>query len=144
MQAGITANFVQDNHSLSARNTLRGMHFQRTPGQGKLVRVVRGTIFDVAVDIRPRSATFGQWTGIELDAEAHQQLWIPLGFAHGFCVLSEVAEVVYKVTSAYNPSTEESFAWNDSDIGIQWPIQSPIVSERDKVARSFAEIKSAL
>ena len=143
-EAGIHESFVQDNHSLSARNTLRGMHFQSTPGQGKLVRVARGRIFDAVVDIRPESPTFGQWSGVELDAESHEQLWVPIGFAHGFCVLSEVAEVLYKVTSVYNPTTEEGFAWNDPEIGIQWPIETPILSQRDCSARSFAQFKATL
>ena len=141
---GISEVFVQDNHSLSSQGSLRGMHFQSFPGQGKLIRVIQGTIFDAVVDIRPGSSTFGEWAGVELDAESHQQLWIPNGFAHVFCVLSETAEVLYKVTSLYNPTTEKGFAWNDPDIGIEWPVENPMLSDRDKSAPPFSEFKSSL
>lgn len=138
--AGVDARFVQDNHSRSVRGTLRGLHFQRTPGQAKLVRVVTGTIFDVAVDIRPASPTFGKWYGMELDAERHRQLFVPVGFAHGFCVLSDFADVLYKVSSPYDAATEDGFAWNDPDVGVAWPITDPILSKRDVDARPLREV----
>jgi len=137
--AGIADRFVQDNHSRSVRNTLRGLHFQRSPGQAKLVRVVSGRIWDVAVDIRPGSPTFGRWHGIELDAAEHRQLFVPVGFAHGFCVLSEVADVLYKVSSPYDPATEAGFAWDDPEVGIAWPITDPVLSARDRAAPPLRE-----
>lgn len=139
-QEGIKDIFVQDNHSYSTRGCIRGMHFQSTPGQGKLIRVAVGRIFDVAVDIRPDSPTFGQWEGVILDSKNHAQLWIPVGFAHGFCVLSQEAHVLYKVTSPYNAATEKGFRWDDPSIGIDWPIPDPIVSERDQKAPLFSHI----
>jgi dTDP-4-dehydrorhamnose 3,5-epimerase len=142
--AGIATSFVQDNHSCSAQNTLRGLHFQTKPGQAKLVRVARGKIFDVAVDIRPDSPTFGQWLGFELDAESQRQLFIPVGFAHGFCVLSDVADVTYKVSSYYDPATEAGFRWNDPAVGVRWPVSEPILSKRDQVAPMLAELKAQL
>jgi dTDP-4-dehydrorhamnose 3,5-epimerase len=142
-EAGITEHFVQDNHSRSARHTLRGMHFQRSPGQAKLVRVVSGTIWDVAIDIRPGSPTFGRWHAVELDAESHRQLFVPVGFAHGFCVLSEVADVLYKVSSPYDATTEAGFAWDDPAVAIPWPTREPILSARDREARPLAEVVSA-
>ena len=138
---GMAEAFVQDNHSLSSRDTIRGMHFQSSPGQGKLIRVVQGRIFDAVVDIRPKSSTFGQWVGVELDSESHQQLWIPKGFAHGFCVLSDTAEVLYKVTSVYNHKSEHGFSWNDPEIGIKWPVENPVLSDRDQSAASFTEVQ---
>jgi dTDP-4-dehydrorhamnose 3,5-epimerase len=138
-EAGIDAAFTQDNHSRSVKDTLRGLHYQSHPGQGKLVRVATGRIFDVAVDIRPSSPTFGRWEGIYLDAETHAQLWIPIGFAHGFCVMSDVADVCYKVTSVYDPTTECSIRWNDPTIGIEWPTVTPLLSERDERAESFRD-----
>ncbi len=138
--AGIDCKFVQDNHSRSGYGTLRGMHFKRTPGQAKLVRVALGRIFDVAVDLRPGSATFGQWQGVILDAEAHAQLFVPVGFAHGFCVLSQQAEVIYKVSSPYDGATEAGFAYDDPAVGIDWPVKAPQLSERDRQAPSFAEV----
>jgi dTDP-4-dehydrorhamnose 3,5-epimerase len=138
--AGIDVTFVQDNHSRSVKGTLRGLHFQRTPGQAKLVRVVTGRIWDVAVDIRPASPTFGKWFGMELDAEQHKQLFVPVGFAHGFCVLSDVADVLYKVSSPYDAATEDGFAWNDPDVGVAWPIADPILSKRDADARPLREV----
>jgi dTDP-4-dehydrorhamnose 3,5-epimerase len=138
--AGIDVSFVQDNHSRSVRGTLRGLHFQRSPGQAKLVRVVTGRIWDVAVDIRPSSPTFGKWYGIELDAEQHKQLFVPVGFAHGFCVLSEFADVLYKVSSPYDAATEDGFAWNDPDVAIAWPVVDPILSARDVNARPLREV----
>jgi dTDP-4-dehydrorhamnose 3,5-epimerase len=137
---GVPAEFVQDNHSRSRRGTLRGMHFQLSPGQGKLVRVARGRVLDVVVDIRRGSATFGQWEAFELDDEGARQLWIPVGFAHGFCVLSEVADFVYKCTSYYDPATESGFSFADPDVGIEWPDIELIYSERDRNAPRLAEL----
>jgi dTDP-4-dehydrorhamnose 3,5-epimerase len=139
-EAGIDARFVQDNHSRSRRGTLRGLHFQTSPGQAKLIRVVSGEIFDVAVDIRPESATFGRWEAVRLDARKHHQFYVPVGFAHGFCVLSEAADVLYKVSSHYDPKTESGFRWDDPDVAIRWPIENPIVSPRDADAMSFADL----
>jgi dTDP-4-dehydrorhamnose 3,5-epimerase len=137
---GIECTFVQDNHSYSAKGTLRGMHFQSDPGQAKLIRCAQGAIYDVAVDIRPASPTFGQWEGVILDSEKHCQLFLPVGFAHGFCVLSEGAHVMYKVSSNYDPKTEMGFRFDDPDIGINWPIDEPILSERDKNSPRFKEM----
>ncbi len=123
-----------------SEGTLRGIHFQTAPGQGKLVRCVRGAIFDVAVDLRRGSPTYGQWEGHVLDDETHRQLWVPVGFGHGFQVLSEVADVAYKLTSLYDPETESQIAWDDPDVGIEWPIAEPVLSERDKQAPRLAEI----
>ena len=139
-ESGIGEPFVQDNHSFSQKNTVRGMHFQTIPGQAKLLRVSQGEIFDVAVDIRPDSPTFGKWEGVILNSTNHHQLFVPIGFAHGFCVLSEEAHVMYKVSSLYNPSTEVGFRWNDQTINIQWPVTNPIVSERDQKAPLFNEL----
>lgn len=136
---GIEVDFVQDNHSLSTKGVLRGLHFQKSPGQAKLVRCARGCIWDVAVDLRPGSATFGKWWGLELDSESHRQLFIPIGFAHGFCVLSDVAEVMYKCSSVYDPATEAGVSWNDPEIGVRWPVQDPAVSERDQKAPTLRE-----
>lgn len=138
-KAGIACDFVQDNHSFSTKGTLRGMHFQRNPGQAKLISVLHGKIFDVAVDLRKDSPTFGRWEGVFLDDEQHQQFFIPVGFAHGFCVMSETADVIYKVSSIYDPDQEKGFRFDDSEIGISWPIASPILSERDLKAPSFRE-----
>ena len=129
---GIDTQFVQDNHSRSVQNTLRGLHYQVSPGQAKLVRVLVGTIFDVAVDLRPDSPTFGQWVGQTLSAENFLQMYIPIGFAHGFCVVSPYADVAYKCSSYYAPQAERGLAWDDPAIGIAWPIDSPILSERDR------------
>jgi dTDP-4-dehydrorhamnose 3,5-epimerase len=124
--------FVQDNHSRSNKGVLRGLHYQIQQQQGKLVRVVRGSVFDVAVDIRKGSPTFGQWVGIELSEENHKQLWIPAGFAHGFMVTSDSAEFLYKTTDYYAPVHERCIAWNDPDLGIQWPLTaSPSLSAKD-------------
>ncbi len=126
--------FVQDNHSKSKKGTLRGLHYQTQNTQGKLVRVVSGEVFDVAVDIRKNSLTFGQWIGVYLSAENQRQLWIPEGFAHGFYVISDEAEFVYKCTDYYNPKSEISIMWNDPDIGIDWPMDSePMLSKKDEV-----------
>jgi dTDP-4-dehydrorhamnose 3,5-epimerase len=137
---GVPTDFVQDNQSRSRRGTVRGMHFQRSPGQGKLVRVARGRVLDVVVDIRRDSPTFGQWESFELDDEGAQQLWIPVGFAHGFCVLSDVADFVYKVTSYFDPATESGFSFADPEVGIEWPDGELIYSERDRVAPRLSEI----
>jgi dTDP-4-dehydrorhamnose 3,5-epimerase len=139
-EAGVDVAFVQDNHSRSTRGTLRGLHFQTSPGQAKLVRCVRGAIWDVAVDIRRDSPTFGKWYGLELDGESHRQLYVPVGFAHGFCVLSESADVLYKVSSYYDAATEQGFLWNDPDVGVQWPIADPLLSKRDVEAPRFKDV----
>lgn len=138
--AGINCAFVQDNHSYSKKGTIRGMHFQRSPGQDKLISVVTGTIFDVAVDIRPESPTFGKWEGVILDGTKGEQLFIPQGFAHGFCVVSDEAHLLYKVSSLYDPKEEMAFAFNDLDVNIDWPVSQPIVSERDRSSPRFKEI----
>lgn len=129
--SGIPGLFVQDNHSRSSRGVLRGLHYQLHYPQGKLVHVTRGKIFDVAVDIRLGSPTFGKWFGTELDDENLLSLWIPAGFAHGFCVLSDVADVTYKCTSLYSPDDDRGIAWNDPDVGIEWPVSTPLISEKD-------------
>ena len=129
---GIKERFVQDNHSRSIKGVLRGLHYQKPPkAQGKLVRVVVGEIFDVAVDIRKGSPWYGKWVGASLSAENKLMLYIPPGFAHGFCVLSEVAEVVYKATEEYSPEHDAGILWNDPEIGIRWPIEQPILSDKD-------------
>jgi dTDP-4-dehydrorhamnose 3,5-epimerase len=138
----LTTQFLQDNHSRSKPGVLRGLHYQYAPDQGKLVSAIRGKIWDVAVDIRMNSPTLGKWFGIELSDENSKMLYIPAGFAHGFCVLgSEPADVVYKVTEVYSPKTEEGILWNDLDFGIEWPIENPIVSERDEKLISFESYK---
>ncbi|MEH2069903.1 MAG: dTDP-4-dehydrorhamnose 3,5-epimerase [Nostoc sp.] len=137
-ETGIAANFVQDNHSCSKQNVLRGLHYQIQQPQGKLVRAIAGTIFDVAVDIRRSSATFGKWVGYELSAENKRLLWIPIGFAHGFLVLSETAEVVYKTTDYYAPQGDRTILWNDPDLAIDWPLSAPpILSAKDQVGKSL-------
>lgn len=138
---GIEGVFQQDNHSFSEKGCIRGLHFQSFPGQAKLIRVAVGQIFDVAVDIRPDSPTFGQWEGVILDDQEHQQLFVPVGFAHGFCVLSETAHVMYKVTAPYDAKHEKGFRWDDPEVNIQWPISCPIVSERDQQAPFFREME---
>lgn len=140
-KVGIDVQFVQDNHSKSEKNTLRGLHYQINPGQAKLVRVVVGEIFDVAVDIRSKSPTFGQWFGCILSAGNKKQLYIPIGFAHGFCVTSETAEVLYKCSDFYSPKDERGIAWNDPTLNIKWPIQTPILSARDKQHPLFSQIE---
>lgn len=132
---GLDIGFVQDNHSRSARGVLRGLHYQLQQPQGKLVRVVRGAVFDVAVDIRRGSPTFGQWAGTELSEENRRQLWIPPGLAHGFLVLSETADFLYKTTDYYAPQHERAIVWNDPDIGIEWPLDAPpLLSQKDRDA----------
>jgi len=131
-EARITDIFVQDNHSRSARGVLRGLHYQAAPGQAKLVHVAQGSVFDVAVDIRCGSPTFGQWVGVDLSEENHRQFYVPVGFAHGFCVTSDVADFVYKCSQYYDPAAERGIAWDDPDLAISWPTNEPILSERDK------------
>jgi dTDP-4-dehydrorhamnose 3,5-epimerase len=137
---GLQTIFVQDNHSRSARNVLRGLHYQIKQPQGKLVRVVSGEVFDVAVDIRVGSPTFGRWAGVELSAENKRMLWIPEGFAHGFLVLSEFAEFLYKTTDYWAPQYERTILWNDPDLAIAWPLQNqPILSDKDSKGLTFKE-----
>jgi dTDP-4-dehydrorhamnose 3,5-epimerase len=143
-QAGVSCNFVQDNHSLSVKDTLRGLHYQSSPGQAKLLRVGSGRLFDVAVDIRPESPTFGEWEAVYLDGEEHHQLYVPVGFAHGFCVVSESADVMYKVSNLYDPKTECTLQWDSPEIGVEWPCKQPILSERDKVGESFSDFARRL
>ena len=139
--AGITFPFVQDNHSRSSKGVLRGLHFQKTKPQGKLVRVVRGEVYDVAVDLRSGSATYGQWEAVILSEENKTQFWVPPGFAHGFVVLSETADFEYKCTDYYDPSDEGSLLWNDPDLNIPWPIDNPKLSEKDVNAPLLADLK---
>ncbi|WP_392533944.1 dTDP-4-dehydrorhamnose 3,5-epimerase [Nostoc sp. C117] len=137
-ETGIVTNFVQDNHSCSKQNVLRGLHYQIQQPQGKLIRPIVGTIFDVAVDIRKSSATFGKWVGYELSAENKPLLWIPPGFAHGFLALSEIAEVMYKTTDYYSPQGDRTILWNDPDLSIDWPLSAPpILSAKDQAGKSF-------
>jgi dTDP-4-dehydrorhamnose 3,5-epimerase len=143
-ELGVGVDFVQDNHSRSSRNILRGLHFQTSPGQAKLVRCLRGRIWDVAVDLRRDSPTYRHWEGHELDDERHRQLFVPVGFAHGFCVLSGVADVAYKLSSVYDPATEAGIAWDDPDVGVEWPISDPVLSERDRNGPRLAEIAAEL
>ena len=131
--------FIQDNHSVSKKGVLRGLHYQVNPGQGKLVRVTRGEVFDVAVDIRKQSPTYGKWWGLSLSETNNFQLYIPIGFAHGFCVLSELAEVLYKCSDYYSPENERGILWNDPDLAIDWPVKDPILSEKDAVYPLFSE-----
>ena len=138
---GLNTSFVQDNHSRSKKNILRGLHYQIKQPQGKLVRVVQGSVFDVAVDLRKSSATFAQWVGVELSSENHRQLWVPPGFAHGFLVLSEQADFVYKTTDYYAPEYECSICWNDPTIGINWPECTPILSSKDEQALTLSNAK---
>ena len=139
-KTGANVRFVQDNHSRSAKNVLRGLHYQVQEPQGKLVRVAVGEVFDVAVDIRKSSPTFGQWVGYHLSAENKRQLWIPAGLAHGFLVVSEVAEVLYKTDNYYAPQQERCILWNDPDLAIAWPFEeSPILSAKDEAGKLFKE-----
>ena len=130
-EAGIEHEFVQDNHSRSQKGVLRGIHFQITKPQGKLVSCSQGAVFDVAVDVDPLSATFGQYVGIELTEDNHRQFWVPPGYAHGFCVLTDTADFQYKCTDYYDPSDEGGLIWNDPDVAIEWPINQPLLSEKD-------------
>ena len=138
--ANLDISFVQDNHSRSAKNVLRGMHYQIDQAQGKLVRVTQGEVFDVAVDLRASSPTFGQWEGTHLSAESRRQMWIPPGFAHGFLVLSDFAEFLYKTTDYYAPEHERCLKWDDPTVAINWPLQAePVLSEKDTKGLSFQE-----
>jgi len=142
---GIPTDFVQDNHSRSRQGTLRGIHFQTHPGQGKLVRVARGRVFDVVVDLRRSSPTFGEWEGVVLDDENGGMLWIPVGFGHGFLVLSEVADFVYKCTNYYDPATEAGIRFDDPEVGVEWPSEVELLySERDATAPLLSEIADTL
>jgi dTDP-4-dehydrorhamnose 3,5-epimerase len=136
----IDLDFVQDNHSRSTKDVLRGLHFQKNNPQGKLVRVVSGAVFDVAVDIRPDSKTYGRWVGVELSAENKNQLWIPPGLAHGFCVLTDTADFEYKCTDYYYPEHEGCLLWNDEEVGIEWPVTNPKLSEKDKKGLTLANL----
>lgn len=143
-EGGLDARFVQDNHSRSVRGTLRGLHSQRRKPQGKLVRCVEGELFDVAVDVRRGSPTFKRWVGEVLSAENFKQLWIPEGFAHGFCVLSDHAQMEYKCTDFYAPDDELSLIWDDPEIGIEWPVAAPRLSEKDAAAPRISEVMDLL
>ena len=137
---GVETNFVQDNHSMSAKNVLRGMHYQIQQAQGKLVRVISGEVFEVAVDLRKSSPRFGQWTGVTLSAANQRQLWIPPGFAHGFVVTSDKAEFLYKTTDYWAPEHERCLQWNDPAIGIQWPLEDePVMSAKDQIGKLLVE-----
>lgn len=140
-EAGITLPFVQDNHSRSEHGVLRGMHAQHRHPQGKLMRVARGEIFDVAVDIDPISHTFGQWAGVRLSDRNCLQFWVPPGYAHGFIVISEVADLEYKCTDYYDPADEIGVAWNDSDVAIEWPIKNPLLSAKDQKLPTLKELR---
>ena len=137
---GIKGTFVQDNVSFSRKGVLRGLHYQQPHSQGKLVTVLQGEVFDVAVDIRVGSPQFGQWTGVVLSGENHRQLWIPEGFAHGFCVLSETAYFSYKCTDVYAPDCEGGILWNDPDIGIKWPLEDVVLSDKDQIYPLLKEV----
>ena len=139
-EAGIEYTFVQDNYSRSQKGVLRGLHFQITKPQGKLVSCPKGAVFDVAVDIDPESTTYGQYVGVELTEENHKQLWVPPGYAHGFCVLSETADFQYKCTDYYDPSDEGGVIWNDPDVAIEWPIVHPSLSSKDMLLPSLKEL----
>ncbi|MGN6215624.1 MAG: dTDP-4-dehydrorhamnose 3,5-epimerase [Solirubrobacterales bacterium] len=143
-ELGVDADFVQHNHSRSAQGTLRGIHFQTAPGQAKLVRCPRGEILDVAVDLRRGSPTYGQWEAHVLDDVEHRQLYVPVGFGHGFAVLSDVADVTYLVSSYYHAETESGIAWDDPDVGVDWRVEDPLLSERDKNAPKLAEVRDEL
>jgi len=145
LEAGINATFVQDNHSRSVKNTLRGLHYQTKQAQGKLVRVTRGEVFDVAVDLRTKSPTFGQWVGEYLSEDNNRMLWVPPGFAHGFLVTSETADFQYKCTDFYAPEFERCIFWADQDLNIKWPIVTgvnPIISEKDRCGESFIKAET--
>ncbi len=140
---GVTLDFVQDNHSRSARNVLRGLHYQIQQPQGKLVRVVSGSVFDVAVDMRRSSPTYGQWFGAELSAQNKRQVWVPPGFAHGFVVMSDTADFLYKTTDYWAPEFERSLAWNDPTVGVAWPVDGePLLSAKDKSGAAFGAAES--
>ncbi|HEX2392253.1 MAG TPA: dTDP-4-dehydrorhamnose 3,5-epimerase [Solirubrobacterales bacterium] len=143
-ELGVEVEFVQHNQSRSRRGTLRGIHFQTRPGQAKLIRCARGQILDVAVDLRRGSPTYGQWESQLLDDAEHRQLFVPVGFGHGFAVLSEVADVAYQVSTYYDPETESGIAWDDPEIGIDWQVAEPLLSERDRQAPRLAAIADSL
>ncbi|MGD9735429.1 MAG: dTDP-4-dehydrorhamnose 3,5-epimerase [Solirubrobacterales bacterium] len=143
-ELGVDAEFVQHNHSRSSKGTLRGLHFQTRPGQAKLLRCARGEILDVAVDLRRDSPTYGQWEAHRLDDRQHRQLFVPVGFAHGFAVLSETADVCYLVSNLFDAETEKGIAWDDPDVGVEWGIAEPLLSERDRTAPRLAEITDQL
>ncbi|MFN7246292.1 MAG: dTDP-4-dehydrorhamnose 3,5-epimerase [Microcystis sp.] len=141
-KTGVNTTFVQDNHSMSLKNVLRGLHYQIPNPQGKLVRVVNGSVFDVAVDARKSSPTFGQWVGCVLSAENKRIFWVPEGFAHGFLVLSDRAEFLYKTTNYYYPKYEKTILWNDADLGIDWPLETPpILSPKDQAGQPFKSVE---
>jgi len=143
-EAGVDVAFVQDNHSRSVRGTLRGLHVQVPRAQAKLLHAVVGEVFDVAVDIRLGSPTFGSWVGVELSAENHRQIYIPAGFAHGFCVMSDVAEVEYKCSALYFPEDEITIQWNEPTIGVRWPLAEPLLSKRDLAGQTLAQLTGRL
>jgi dTDP-4-dehydrorhamnose 3,5-epimerase len=143
-EQGVDVEFVQHNHSRSSKGTLRGLHFQTDPGQAKLVRCARGAILDVAVDLRRGSPTFGEWEAHVLDDERHRQLFVPIGFGHGFAVLSDIADVAYQLSSLYDPATESGIAWDDADVGVEWGIEGPLLSERDQSAPRLSEVAAEL
>lgn len=140
--AGVSRTFVQDNHSRSRRDVLRGLHFQHPRPQGKLVQVPRGEVFDVVVDVRIASPTFGQWAGCHLSEDNHCQLWVPEGFAHGFVALSDPADFHYKCTDVYVPESERTLRWNDPTVDVDWPVQAPVVSEKDSAGSSLEELRA--
>ncbi len=139
-EIGVKEEFVQDNQSVSLKNTIRGLHYRSAPEQSKLVRVIRGEVFDVVVDIRKKSPTYGQWRGYTLSDTNYLQVYIPAGFAHGFCVLSETAEFLYKVSEYYSAEKEKGILWNDSDINVDWPTANPILSEKDKTNPALKDL----
>jgi len=139
-EAGIKLDFIQDNYSRSCKNVLRGLHFQKSKPQGKLVSVISGSVIDVAVDIRPESLTLGLWVSVLLSAENKRQFWVPPGFAHGFCVLSDSADFQYKCTDYYDPLDESGIIWNDPTLNINWGVDNPMISEKDKLQKSFHEV----
>ena len=143
-EAGLDRRFLQDNHSRSSRGVLRGLHYQLNHPQGKLVMAIKGEIFDVAVDIRRGSPTFGKWVGVNLSEENHKQLFVPEGFAHGFCVLSETADVIYKCTEVFTPGDDYGILWSDETVGIDWPISEPSLSEKDAKNPRLAEVDTNL
>ena len=143
-EAGIDVQWKQDNHVGSAKNAVRGLHFQRGKGQAKLVRCVKGRVWDVAVDIRPDSPTLGRWHAVELTDENRKMFFVPVGFAHGYAVLSDEAETLYKCSNVYDPETEDEILWNDPDLKVDWPVASPILSDRDRGAQTFKEYLKSL
>ncbi|HEC12686.1 MAG TPA: dTDP-4-dehydrorhamnose 3,5-epimerase [Acidiferrobacteraceae bacterium] len=142
LDAGLPGEFIQDNHSFSTQDVLRGLHYQYPQWQGKLVRALHGQIFDVAVDVRRESDQFGQWYGAILSQDNKHQLYVPPGYAHGFCVMSDTVDVLYKCTALYSPSDEQSLIWNDPDVGIEWPVAQPILSDKDKVGLRLRDIET--